>query len=64
MITCSVERVYILIHLFYHLFQAPPKQVPRTIENTRVKDETIVNIDDEEVTKKLHENKNLDFMMW
>ena len=31
------------------LFQAPPKQVPRTIENTRVPDETIVLPDDEEV---------------
>ncbi|XP_031553915.1 ribosome production factor 1-like [Actinia tenebrosa] len=29
--------------------EAPPKQVPRTIENTRVKDETIVNVDDEEI---------------
>ena len=29
---------------------APPKQVPRTIENTRVYDETMVNPDDEEVS--------------
>ena len=35
-------------HLFH--FQAPPKQIPRTIENTRIPDETIVAVDDEEVT--------------
>ncbi len=29
--------------------KAPPKQVPRTIENTRVEDETSVQKDDEEV---------------
>ncbi len=31
------------------LLQAPPKQVPRTLENTRIPDETIVLPDDEEV---------------
>lgn len=30
-------------------FQAPPKLVPRTIENTRTADETVVLPDDEEV---------------
>ena len=28
--------------------QAPPKQVPRTLENTREEDETMVAADDEE----------------
>lgn len=31
------------------LFQEPPKQVQKTLENTRVKDETWVEPDDEEV---------------
>lgn len=31
------------------LFQAPPKQIPRTLENTREYDETIVEAGDEEV---------------
>ena len=31
------------------LLQAPPKQKPRTIENSRVPDETIVCADDDEV---------------
>ena len=30
-------------------FQAPPKEVPKTIENQRVYDETTVDPDDEEV---------------
>ena len=29
--------------------QAPPKKVPRTLDNTRVYDETMVNPQDEEV---------------
>lgn len=32
-----------------YCIQAPPKQKPRTIENSRVTDETIVCGDDEEV---------------
>ncbi len=32
-----------------YLFQAPPKEVPKTIENCRVPDETVVLPDDEEV---------------
>lgn len=31
------------------MLKAPPKQVPRTIESTRVPDETIVDPEDEEV---------------
>ena len=31
--------------------QAPPKLIPRTIENTRIMDETIVQPDDEEVIR-------------
>jgi len=30
-------------------FQAPPKEIPKTIENMRVHDETMVSPDDEEV---------------
>ena len=32
------------------LLQAPPKQQPKTIENLRVKDETMVNAGDDEVS--------------
>lgn len=46
---CFKEEIYNLFH-----FQAPPKQVPRTIENTRISDETIVVADDEEVTHLFH----------
>lgn len=31
------------------LLQAPPKEVPKTIENQRVYDETTVDLGDEEV---------------
>uniref|UniRef100_A0A672MU60 Ribosome production factor 1 n=1 Tax=Sinocyclocheilus grahami TaxID=75366 RepID=A0A672MU60_SINGR len=33
----------------FSLFQAPPKEVPKTIENQRIYDETTVNPEDEEV---------------
>lgn len=32
------------------LFQAPPKAIPKTIENQRIYDETTVDPNDEEVT--------------
>ena len=37
-----------LMYLFVH-FKAPPKKVPKTIENQRVYDETMVDPEDEEV---------------
>lgn len=39
---CYVNKLYV--------FQAPPKAVPKTIENQRVYDETTVDPNDEEVT--------------
>ena len=40
-----------MIDLFLFLFskQAPPKQVQKTLDNMRVKDETVVDLDDEEI---------------
>jgi len=35
--------------IFPFVFQAPPKQVPKTIESMRVYDETMVAPEDEEV---------------
>lgn len=40
--------LYWCFHIF-SLFQAPPKEVPKTIENQRIYDETTVNPEDEEV---------------
>jgi hypothetical protein len=40
------------LQIIFSLFQAPPKQVPRTIESTRLPDETMVAADDEEVTHR------------
>lgn len=34
--------------------QAPPKQVPKTIESMRVKDETMVNNEDTEVRSSVN----------
>lgn len=34
--------------------QAPPKQVPKTIESMRVKDETMVNTEDTEVRSSVN----------
>ena len=36
------------------VFQAPPKQVPKTIENMRVYDETMVAPEDDEVRTTHH----------
>lgn len=36
---------------FLVIFQAPPKEVPKTIENQRVYDETTVDPADEEVVE-------------
>lgn len=46
--TLKLHECVTLINL--HLFQAPPKAVPKTIENQRVYDETTVDPNDEEVT--------------
>ena len=35
--------------LLSHLVQAPPKLVPRKLEDTRIKDETLVQANDEEI---------------
>ena len=40
---------YHLISSSQFYLQAPPKQIPKTIENMRVPDETIVDPDDDEV---------------
>lgn len=36
-------------HYSFIVSQAPPKEVPKTIENQRIYDETTVNPEDEEV---------------
>lgn len=52
---CTLNNVTALmfgIHFLYFipfLMQAPPKEVPKTIENQRVYDETTVDPEDEEV---------------
>lgn len=54
--TFSVNSGWYLYN-FLVLFQAPPKEVPKTIENQRVYDETTVDPEDEEVLKEwLHWN--------
>lgn len=39
------------------VLQAPPKEVPRTIENTRIPDETVVLPDDEEILQDERSDK-------
>lgn len=42
---CKCKQ-YFLVHA---IIQAPPKEVPKTIENQRIYDETVVDPEDEEV---------------
>ena len=50
----SEINVFVLISTVACNFQAPPKQVPKTIENMRVKDETMVAMEDDEVRSEKH----------
>ena len=47
----EIEYIIRYVHFMKILFflQPPPKQIPRTIENTREADETVCMPDDEEV---------------
>ncbi len=51
----AIVSVFVCLHelLFVaiHIWQAPPKAEPRTIENTREFDETIVKAEDDEVAQ-------------
>jgi len=49
----NLNCIYFGNQSLFDFSQAPPKQVPKTIENTRVKDETIVDVNDEEVEYEL-----------
>lgn len=42
---------------FPHLLQAPPKQMPKTLEDKREADETIVKLADEEVMRDIEEDE-------
>ena len=49
------------VYHFFFFVQAPPKQVPKTIESMRVKDETMVTPEDTEVlspSSLVRNNKN------
>lgn len=48
---CSSIDCSVTFSSFSFCPQAPPKLVPRTIENTRILDETVVLPDDEEVVQ-------------
>lgn len=48
---------------FLVLLQAPPKEVPKTIENQRVYDETTVDPADEEVWNERIQSKNARFYL-
>lgn len=54
--TFSVNSGWSLSCSFLVLFQAPPKEVPKTIENQRVYDETTVDPADEEVLTPLKQH--------
>lgn len=45
----QIKRFSLLLFPCIFSFQAPPKEVPKTIENQRIYDETTVNPEDEEV---------------